>query len=246
MQGYIKLHRQLLEWEWYKNIPVRILFEHCLLKANHKDKKWQGIVIKKGSFVTSYENLSFETGLTVRQIRTALDKLKSTNELTHKGHSQYSIITVNNWDKWQADDKQDDKQITSERQASDKRATTTKNDKNDKNEKNNIYFIGEAKSFDPFINPYKDKFVEEYKKVFGQNPMLSLQSLDTLTKLATLNPNLMDLIPVAIEKLKQIKFDIGFKPRADWLLKEGNFEKVINDQFEYKEKDMFEGLNFDG
>jgi hypothetical protein len=114
-------------------------------------------------------------------------------------------------------------------------------------EDKNIYsYIGETKKIDPYLNPYRDKFVEEYKKVFGQTPMLSLKSLDTLAQLAVINPDLMDLIPIAIEKLSRIKFDINFKPRADWLLKEGNFEKVINDQFEDSESSMFEGLDFNG
>ena len=63
MGGFIKIHRQITEWEWYTDIPVRILFEHCLFKANYETKKWQGIVIERGSFITSYDNLSLETGL---------------------------------------------------------------------------------------------------------------------------------------------------------------------------------------
>ena len=133
MAGFIKIHRQITDWEWYTNIPVKTLFFHCLLKANHKDNNWQGITIKRGSFITSYENLAFETGLTVRQVRTALDKLKMTGELTHKGQTKYSIITINNWDEYQENDKQLDKQTTNKRQTNDKQMTTNKNDKNDKN-----------------------------------------------------------------------------------------------------------------
>ena len=159
MQGYIKLHRQLEEWEWYNNIPVKVLFLHCLIRANHKDNKWQGIMIHKGSFITSYENLAIETGLSVRQVRTALDKLKSTGELTHKTTSHYSIIAINNWDKFQSDDTQDDKQATNKRQTNDKQATTNNNDKNDKND-NNEKNIKEK--FDLFWN-LCPKQEDEYK-----------------------------------------------------------------------------------
>lgn len=138
MQGYIKLYREILDWEWYNDINVKILFLHCLLKANHQDKKWQGVVIPKGSFITSYENLSIETGLTVRQVRVAIDKLKMTGEMAHKGQARYSIITIKNWDKFQENDKQNDKQMTNKRQTNDKQMTTNKNDKNEKNDKNNI------------------------------------------------------------------------------------------------------------
>ena len=127
LNGFIKLHRKLLKWEWYSDINVRVLFFHCLLRANHQPERWQGIEIKRGEFVTSYQHLALESGLTVRQVRTALDKLKLTGEVSHKGQSQYSIISIKNWDKWQANDKQVDKQATSERQTDDKRATTNKN-----------------------------------------------------------------------------------------------------------------------
>lgn len=96
-QGWICLHRQLLEWEWYNDINVCRLFLHCLLKANHKDKKWQGKVIPRGSFVTGRNVLADETGLTVQQIRTSLNKLKSTNDLTIKSTNKNSLVTVVNY-----------------------------------------------------------------------------------------------------------------------------------------------------
>ena len=121
--GYIKLYRNLLNWEWYSNLPTRVFFIHCLLKANHTTKKWQGYTIKAGQFITSLNHLAKETGLTLRQIRTVINKLKMTQELTIETTRQNTIITVNNWDKWQSEQQ-------SERQISDTPATTTKNDKN--------------------------------------------------------------------------------------------------------------------
>lgn len=47
MSGWIKLHRKLLDWEWYSDTNCRLLFIHCLLKANFEDTKWRGVDIKK-------------------------------------------------------------------------------------------------------------------------------------------------------------------------------------------------------
>ena len=80
MDGFIKLHRKFIEWEWYTDNNVKILFLHLLLSVNHKDNKWRGQLVKKGSFITSYEKLAIATNLTIQQVRTALDHLKSTGE----------------------------------------------------------------------------------------------------------------------------------------------------------------------
>ena len=56
--GYIKLFRQFSDWEWYKDINTKCLFLHCLISANFKDAKWQGIVVKRGQFITSLAHLA--------------------------------------------------------------------------------------------------------------------------------------------------------------------------------------------
>ena len=126
MTGYLKLYRQFLSWEWYSDLPVRVLFLHCLLKANYNPAKWKGKTIKTGQFVTSLAHLAQETGLSLQETRTALTKLKSTCELTQQATSQYSIITVNNWHKWQCEQH-------AEQQTSNMRATTIKERKKNKN-----------------------------------------------------------------------------------------------------------------
>lgn len=152
MQGYIKLHRQITEWEWYNNINVCRLFIHCLLKANHKAKKWQGQVIQAGSFITSYEKLSIETGLSIHQVRTALNKLKMTNEVAYQSTSQYSIITIKNWDRFQMDGKQNGNQMANEWQTDGKQMATTNNDKNVKNENNNLLSKPEKKEILDYVS----------------------------------------------------------------------------------------------
>ena len=116
--GFIVLYRSLLDWEWYSDANTFRLFVHCLLRANHKEKKWQGITIDRGSFVTSYQHLALDLGLTVQNVRTSLNKLKSTGELTHKSHSKYGIITINNYDNYQDTNTQPNTQLTDNQQSS--------------------------------------------------------------------------------------------------------------------------------
>lgn len=102
MNGHIKLHRALTEWGWYKDLPTCKLWLHVLLRANYKACEWQGIEIPRGAFATSYAALSAESGLTVKQVRTALDKLKSTGEITVKTNRHYTIVTVAKYDEYQS------------------------------------------------------------------------------------------------------------------------------------------------
>jgi hypothetical protein len=107
----------LLEWEWYSDANTLRLFLHCLLRANHKDREWQGITIERGSFVTSYQHLALDLGITVSQVRTSIDKLKMTGEIAHKSHTKYGIITVNKYDDYQDNRSQDSKQIANKSQS---------------------------------------------------------------------------------------------------------------------------------
>lgn len=102
MEGWIKLHRQILDWEWYNDINVKVLFLHLLLTVNYEDKKWQGIIIKRGQKVTSLGHLAKETQLTIQQVRTALDKLQKTQNITIKTTNKYTLVTVENYDLYQS------------------------------------------------------------------------------------------------------------------------------------------------
>lgn len=143
---FIKMYRKFMEWEWYTNTNTKALFIHCLLRANWKPGIWQGIHYDAGEFITSLPSLSEETGLSVRQVRTSLDHLISTGELssstsdkaTGKKLTRNRIITVNNWNEYQKNDRQNDRQATDKatgkRQASDSRYKNNKNNKENKEE----------------------------------------------------------------------------------------------------------------
>lgn len=101
LNGFIKLYRQMIKWNWYKNIPVKVLFLHCLFMANYQDDNLHGRTVKRGSFYTTIDDLSQQTGLTVQEIRTALKKLISTGEIIKKSTTKDTLITVVNYDKFQ-------------------------------------------------------------------------------------------------------------------------------------------------
>lgn len=140
--GFIKLHRKILNWEWWDDHNTFRLFMFILLSANHKDKKWHGHVVKRGQLITSRAKLAKKTGLSEQSIRTSLMHLKSTNEITIKATKTMSIITVNNYHDYQKINQLINQEPTNDQPRGNQEPTTTKelnNDKNDNNDKDNTY-----------------------------------------------------------------------------------------------------------
>lgn len=98
---WIKLYRKMLDWEWYYDTNTVRVFIHILLKANYEDKVWRGILVKRGSYITSLRKLAKETGLSLQQIRNTLSNTETTHDTTQSSTHKYTIITINNYDKYQ-------------------------------------------------------------------------------------------------------------------------------------------------
>ncbi len=101
-KGWIRLHRRLLDWEWYSDTNMVRLFLHLLLKANSTDRRWQGREVPRGSLVTSWTMLEDETGLSRRTIRTCLARLIASGEIEIKATHRFSIVTICRYDNYQA------------------------------------------------------------------------------------------------------------------------------------------------
>lgn len=148
MDGYIKIFRQLLNWEWYTDGNVLRVFLHLLLNANFKPSRFRGLTLPVGALVVSIDSLSASLGLSSQQIRTALKKLESTGEINKQITNKFTIITICKWECYQAEtnteQQANNKQITSQQQTNNKQITTEEEYKNvRKKEDNNIIDSGD-------------------------------------------------------------------------------------------------------
>ena len=100
--GYVKLYRSLLKWEWYDDVNTKVVFLHLLLTVSIEDSRWHGTVIRRGSRVSSYAVLAKETRLSVDMVRTAIKHLESTGEVTRYKYPKYTVFAINNFDKFQS------------------------------------------------------------------------------------------------------------------------------------------------
>lgn len=131
MTGYVKISRKLTQWSWYKDLNTCKLFLHMILKANWKDGEYQGVETPRGTFASSYTELAQETGLSVKNVRTALKHLENTGEVAVNRQAKFSIFTVKNYDVYQ----------TGGRQVAENRQATGNNNRRREEVKNkrNIY-----------------------------------------------------------------------------------------------------------
>ena len=155
--NYIKLHRSLMEWEWYGDSNTTRLFIHMLLKANWKEGRFEGVIIPRGSFASSLQTLADESGLSVMQIRTAIKHLKLTGEITSKPHRKFTVFSIVNYSLYQSDNSQDNtknnNQVTASQQGDNKMITTIEEREERKKERNNKYTC----AFEEFWQAYPRK-----------------------------------------------------------------------------------------
>jgi len=99
--GWIKLFRKFRDWGWYKDANTLRVWLEMLLTANYEDKEWMGVSIKRGQTIIGRKELAKNLGLSEQNVRTALTRLKSTNEITIKSYSKFSVVTINKYNDYQ-------------------------------------------------------------------------------------------------------------------------------------------------
>ena len=164
MEGYIKLYRQVMKWEWYDDANTFRLFMHLLLKANYEDAQWRGLTIKRGQLFTSIGHLSHELKISDKAIRIALNKLIKTKEVASKGANNGTMITICKYDSYQSGFNTEGQ---TEGQTRGERGATNNNNNNNKEKKNkeiDLSFL--QKDFIPIVEKwllYKKEKKQEYK-----------------------------------------------------------------------------------
>jgi len=106
MDGFIFLHRKILENPIAQNPTIAWLWITLLLLANHQNHKiiWnkEEITIKRGQLLTGRKQLSQQTGIPETTIERHLDYLaKNGHQIEQQKTNKFRIITILNWDTYQ-------------------------------------------------------------------------------------------------------------------------------------------------
>lgn len=141
MEGWIKLYRRLLEWQWISSPNHLVVFMHLLLRSNFRVTTWRNETILPGHLLTGRKQLASWTGLSETQVRIVLRDLCRTKEIAVKATKNYSIISIANWDLYQGDIQE----ITNTQPSRDQAVTNTqphpKNAKNVRRKEGKNIFI---------------------------------------------------------------------------------------------------------
>lgn len=128
--SWIKLHRSLKDWEWYDDINATRLLIHLLVSVNYEPKKWKGIVVPAGSMIFSWESLSDQVGLSVKQCRIAMGKLENSGEAARKAARKGQLVSLTKWEKLQNNEKEAARIEAGKGQEKGRKRATTKEVKN--------------------------------------------------------------------------------------------------------------------
>lgn len=163
------MHRVFKFWGW-KDSPKHVaVFLDLLLNAQWREVKYRHKTLLPGQLSTSYSAISKRTGVSIRSVRTVIKDLISTNEVTHQGLRDCSVITITNWHKYQMTDNVNDNQVTSNRQASDN-LQERKKDKKERIYNNALSEILDDPDLVQWVKkitiPTAKKIVDEYPQAF--------------------------------------------------------------------------------
>jgi endonuclease III-like uncharacterized protein len=136
MQGWIKLHRKLLENAVMSKGAYLQIWLALLLLANHKETEFifnnRKQVLQPGQLITGRKKLKEITGIPESTIEDILRYLENEKQIRQQKTSKFRIISVCNWHIYQNEEElrhQTDNTSTSSRHLT----NTYKNDKNEKN-----------------------------------------------------------------------------------------------------------------
>lgn len=158
--GWIKLHRKLLDNPVMINAELLQLFIYCLLRANHADNEFifngKMIMIETGSFITGLHVLCKDLKQKQTSIYRRLQLLTTLGYLSLKTENKFTIITVLNYKTYQVSDFESGKPVENKRKTNGKPVETNNNDKNEKNDKKGLHLFSNSEYYD--IAKFKDKF----------------------------------------------------------------------------------------
>lgn len=118
--GWIKIHRKILDNPIImKDSDHLAVWMYLLLNATHSEYpalfKGQKIMLKPGQLITGRKSIAATLNITESKIRRVLDDFESDQQISRQRSNKNTLISLDNWDKYQCFDQQSDQQATNKK-----------------------------------------------------------------------------------------------------------------------------------
>ena len=227
--SFIKLDRKIAEWEWFTDSNTLKLWIYLLVNAQYQDSSYKGIEVKRGQLITGRKKLAEQLEMSEQQIRTCLDHLQATNEITIKPTNKYSLITIEKYGLYQGDDdgnsqqnNQQDNQRATNKQPTNNHNKRNKEIKNIRNKEIYIYsgqFLSALDEFKKMRKTIKKPLtVEAEKRLINRLKSLSTSEEEQIQMLNNATDHCW-LSVYALKKQEEVK-PSGERYKQEWLNEE--------------------------
>lgn len=159
--GWIALYRKMLDNPITSKPDYLSVWIHLLLMANHHKTSfiWNNKkqILEKGQLLTGLKVLSKKTGVAQGSVYRILKYLENEKQIEQQKTTKFTVITIVNWDRYQGNGNQNEKQMKNRLKTDEKQMKTYNNDNNVNND-DNIYIPDDLK-----------KIVQMYNQIFNKN-----------------------------------------------------------------------------
>lgn len=121
MNGWFKFHRKIFD-NPVCNKDSEHFYVWCWILANAKYEdgeralfKNEDIVLQKGQLITTTKEISKELNITESKVNRILKKLEIEKQIEKQTSTRNTLISVVNWEQYQSDEKQNEKQVKNKR-----------------------------------------------------------------------------------------------------------------------------------
>lgn len=199
--GWIKLHRCIVDSVVFSNEKILKVWIWCLAKATHKPLTlmigMQEVHLTEGQFVFGRKVSAEEIKMSESTVWRCMKQLEKLGNISIKSNNKFSVVTIEKWAFYQATDTESEQQVNNKRTTSEQQMDTNKNVKNVKKD---IY--------SEVPEPIKESFMEwvamrkKIKKPVTTQTTVT-RALNTLNKLTTDVSKQIELIQLATDRCWQ-------------------------------------------
>lgn len=241
MDGWIKLHRKILENPIVtKDTEHLSVWIYLLVNATHKEVstvfKGEKITLKPGQLITGRKAISDRLHISESKVQRILKRFESDQQIEQQTSNKNRLITIVNWDIYQNAEQQNEQPVNGKRTASEQQVNTNKNDKNVKNEKkDNIDYQQIADMYNNTCISFPKLIRLSDSRKRAIKARLRTYSIEDFQKL--------------FEMAEQSDFLKGkgnenWSATFDWLIKDSNMVKVLDGNYRNKgDKDYEQSSN---